>query len=219
MRIPGKFPLSILIGLGACTWIAVAIVLYGAKAELSFFKPLSIVTTVLTVALAGFDRLFWRLPWMSKLHGVPNLNGTWTGHVDSTWVDPKNGKALTSILGVVVVRQTYTSLYVRMFTAEQSSMSVAAGLEPEADGRVVMNYLYRSEPQLSIRDRSQIHYGGVRLALGGEADELDGSYWTDRNSKGELKLRRISRVHAADLKAAERLTEATATKSHAPKTK
>lgn len=218
MKIPGKFPLSILVALGACAWFGTAVVLYGAKAEFSFFKPLSLVTTVLTVALVAFDRLLWRLPWLSKLHGVPNLNGTWIGHVDSLRLTPEDSKK-TPIRGAIVVRQTYTSLYVRMFTAEQTSVSVAAGLESEADGRVVMNYLYRSEPQLSVQDRSRIHYGGARCALIGEANELDGSYWTDRNSKGELKFLRISRDQAADLKAAERLNDKAQVKDRAQQAK
>jgi hypothetical protein len=48
--------------------------------------------------------------------------------------------------------------------------------------------VYRNEPKLSVRDRSPIHYGAIVLDVQGDpVKELAGCYWTDRNSRGELR--------------------------------
>jgi hypothetical protein len=206
VRVPGQFPLTILVGLAACTWLLVAAGLYGAEAEFGFFKPMSIVTGVLATALAACDRWLWRIPGLSFLHGVPDLNGTWRGEIHSIRKDD-DGQPRAPIPIALVIRQSYTSLSVSLFTAESSSVSIAAGLSTEADGRTVVSYLYRSEPKLSAQDRSRVHHGGVKLTLIGDGDILDGAYWTDRDSKGEIRVKQVSRwSHALDLESARALS-------------
>lgn len=209
MKVPGQFPLGILVGLAACTWFAVAVALYGASPDLGFFKPMTLVSGALAAVLAGFDRWVWRIPGFASVHGVPDLNGTWHGELRSMWIDPATGASPAPIPILVVVRQTYTAISIRTFTAESSSVSIAAGLVAEPDGSLVLTYLYRNEPKLSVQDRSRTHHGGVRLALVGEADKFEGSYWTDRTSKGELSLRRVGRKAVLDFEAGKKLAETT----------
>lgn len=205
MKIPGKFPLSILVALAACTWVAVGFVLYGTKPDIGFFKPMSLVTGVLATVLAAYDRWIWRIPGLAAVHGIPNLNGTWIGEIRSMWKDPATGQVPAPVIAAIVIRQTYTAVSIRMFTDQSSSVSVAARIEPEADGRINLMYVYRNEPRLSLQDRSRVHHGGVRFALGGAADVLEGAYWSDRDSKGEMVLKRKSRKHALDFESAQKI--------------
>jgi hypothetical protein len=207
MKVPGQFPVGILVGLVGCTWFVVAVALYDASPDLRFFKPMSIVSGIVAAVLAGFDRWVWRVPGLTSVHGVPDLNGTWYGELRSMWSDPATGASPPSIPTVIVVRQTYTTVSVRSFTAESSSVSIAAGLIAEPDGSLVLTYLYRNEPKLSVQDRSRAHHGGVRLALAGDTDKCEGSYWTDRTSKGELSLRRVGRQAVLDFEAGRKLAE------------
>ena len=198
MNAPGKFPLPILVGLAACTWLAVAVFLYGAKPELGFFKPMSIVTAVLAAVLASFDRWLWRIPPFSWIHGVPDLNGTWIGETRSTYQDPQTKTTVEPIKSVAVIRQTYTSIYVRQFSVESISVSLAGKLVADSDGQMKVWYLFRNEPKLSVQDRSRVNYGGAHLAIGDEDEVLDGAYWTDRKTSGEISLRYVSSKHAKD---------------------
>jgi hypothetical protein len=203
---PGRFPLTILVGLAACTWLAVAVVLYDATPELAFFKPLSIVAGVVATILALFDRLIWRIPYLDLVHGVPNLNGTWKGELRSMWVAPDTGQPPPPKVVYLVVRQTYSSATVRMLTDESSSLSIAASLVPETDGSLLLTYLYRNEPKLSVQDKSRLHYGGVKLRLVGKNDRLSGEYWTHRESKGEMDFERVSRQSVLDFGSAKALS-------------
>ncbi len=198
MKVPGKFPMSILVGMAALTWFLVAVGFFGAPASMAFFKPMSIVVGVLTGVLAGWDRWVWRIPKLSLVHGVPDLNGTWKGQLASLWTDPETGETPPAIAVVVVIRQTYTSVTVTTFTEESTSVSVAAGLTTEPDGRHVLASMYRNEPKLTAQERSRPHHGGVRLNLAGDEDKLEGHYWTDRGTSGEMKLVRAGRKHVLD---------------------
>ena len=58
-----------------------------------------------------------------------------------------------------------------------------------------------------MRDRSEVHHGSFKLDIGGEpVDRLEGYYWTDRGTMGELEFDRSSKEtvesyrHAQDLK-------------------
>jgi hypothetical protein len=205
MKVPGQFPPRILVGLAACAWFAVAVVLYGASPDLGFFKPMTLVSGFLALVLAGFDRWLWRMPGLVQVHGVPDLNGTWKGELRSMWIDPTTGAAPPPIPTFIVIRQTYTAISVRTFTVESSSVSVAAGLVAEPDSSLVLTYIFRNEPTLSVQDRSRLHHGGVKLVLGGKSDKLFGSYWTDRCSKGEVALTRVSKAAALDFETASEL--------------
>jgi len=205
MKVPGKFPLFILVGLAACTWVAVAVGVYGTKPDVGFFRPMGVVTVVLATGLAAYDRWLWRIPGFALAHGISNLNGTWIGELRK--ISPDNaGKSTRRPKPVaMVVHQTYTALSLRMFTSESGSVSVAAGLSLESDGGVFVTYVYRNDPRLAVQDKSRVHLGGARLALRGNGDVLEGAYWTDRDSKGEITLRRVSRKRALDLESAQKL--------------
>jgi hypothetical protein len=199
MKVPGKFPVAILVGLAACTWVTAGALVYGMDAGWSFFKPFTIVVAVIAAVLAGYDRFLWKLPVFSAAHDVPNLNGTWLGDRSTLWKDPKTGIVPPDAKSVMVIRQTFTSITVMSFTAESLSMSVAAGIAREADGgRLVVTYVFRNEPKLPKRPESPTHYGGARLDIGGNKDVLSGHYWTDRDSKGTATFKRVSKDHALD---------------------
>jgi hypothetical protein len=205
VRVPGQFPLSILVGLAALTWLAVAVALYGASPDPAFFKPMSFVVGVVGTTLAAWDRFVWRIPKLSAVHGIPDLNGTWVGELKSNWKDPTTGVSPGPIPIVIVIKQTYTAMTVATHTAESSSNSVAAGMHTEPDGRHAIVSLYRNEPRLSVQDRSRIHYGGVRLNLVGSEDHLQGPYWSDRGTSGEIAVRFVSRTRVLDFTAGQAL--------------
>ena len=89
----------------------------------------------------------------------------------------------------MVVRQTLTSLTLRLLTAESSSMTVATSIVREPDGAMALAAVYRADPRLPVRDRSTIHNGAFFLGISVDpVRELVGHYWTDRGSSGELRL-------------------------------
>lgn len=138
----------------------------------------------------------------------PRLQGTWWGELDSNYVDPASGTRLGPIAVAVVVRQSWTDLFVCLHSKESSSITIAAGRVTEADGRVCLVGVYRNEPKLPRQDTSRMHHGGLKLSvIDGERPRMQGTYWTDRGTAGEIELAFLSRRRAHDFREASGLAE------------
>lgn len=171
----------------------------------SFFAPLSTVVSVLSVALLVFDKWAWSWWGLGLLTRHPDLRGTWKGTIESSWVDPATATAKAPIGCFLIVKQTYTGLHLRLMTSESTSVSLATTLVEEADGSWSVNGIYRNEPRMILQESSRIHHGGLVLRVGGPPpDTLAGHYWTDRGTRGEMRLVRVSRESADDYLAAEK---------------
>ncbi len=161
------------------------------------------------VTLAGglvwlFDKWLWSWWPFTWAVGRADLRGTWRGELVSEWIDPKTGTTLPPIPAVMCVTQTASALYLRQFTAESESSTVAASILKEPDDAEFVAVVYRNDPKGNLRDRSPIHFGGMRLRVTGETT-LAGEYWTDRNSRGQLALERVSRNKCRSFAEAETL--------------
>lgn len=157
------------------------------KLDLTWLRYFSAAVLVSTVVLTAYDLWLWRLPPVQRLPGVPrSVRGTWQGTVESMWVDPATGSTIDSVEAYLVVRQTSTTVTIRLVTEESCSSSTLARVA-QPDGFAVLDYLYLNRPRAAVRDRSSIHHGSVALEVSGTpAHRLAGRYWTDRDSKGEL---------------------------------
>jgi hypothetical protein len=173
--------LNLIVAVVFVAWV-LSLVATGTRVELSFFKPFSVITAALGAALAFFNRTAWHWRvWRRWLVRRPYLHGTWQASLQ-----PQGG---APVLGFMVVRQTFTSLTLRLLTAESASASVSATFLTDPDGTLVLAVVYRADPRLAVRDRSQIHSGAFLLAVAEDTpSRLAGHYWTDRLTRGELVL-------------------------------
>jgi hypothetical protein len=156
----------------------------------SWLRPLSTVITVVLYAVLAFDLWLWKLPF---LHGWfvkrPVIDGIWKVQLRSNWEDPATGKVIPPVAGFMRVRQTFSTLSMRLLTAESSSELVGTEIVCSTDGLYCVSGVYRNEPLFHVRDRSPIHYGAVWLKIIDEpAKKILGHYWTDRESAGEMEL-------------------------------
>lgn len=160
----------------------------GVAVKISWLSAVSATITVISLLLLGFQHWFWQ--WRF-LHGwfveKPDIRGTWKCILKSTWKDPNTGKSPLEIEAYLAVRQTYSHLSFRLMTAEQNSELISSTIQRADDGVYKISGVYRSEPLISIRERSPIHFGALILtAIGDPPSSLNGHYWTDRNSSGEF---------------------------------
>jgi hypothetical protein len=164
----------------------------GEQVAWSDLRPFSIIVSIVWLSVLAFDRWLWRLPFLPRsVVATPNISGTWKADLASEWVHPETKEKHSGpISGFMVVDQTYSRLGMRLFTAESSSRLIAHGLEPKEFNVVFVAGVYQNEPDISFRGkRSEIHYGALRLEVKDRpATLLEGSYWTDRASRGSMKL-------------------------------
>lgn len=184
-----RLHLSVILFLAWLIWIVLLLV-GGFDVSISWLRYLSTVTAVLVLVLGAFDLWLWRLRF---LHGWfvkrPDLHGTWRVVMRSNWVEPSTGKTVDPIEGYMAVRQTFSSISLRLMTDESTSELIGAQVVRAQDGTYRVTGVYRNQPRMSVRDRSPIHNGAVLLSVAGSpVTRLSGQYWTDRSTTGEIEL-------------------------------
>ncbi len=153
------------------------------KAISDIFKTISInaFLWLIFVKWAWKWKIFY--PWLVPF---PNLSGEWQGFLKSNWKE----KSLDPIPTEVKISQTFFNVQVRIKTGESRSHSTGASFDIDKDrGLQQLFYSYINTPKSSVRNRSEIHYGTTLLTFDGfNVTEMEGEYWTDRETTGEIKL-------------------------------
>lgn len=170
----------------------------------ALWAPYGGAVTAASVFVWLFDKWLWALPPLSWLVRRPNLRGTWRGELRSQWIDPQTQKNPPPIPSFVSVAQTASTLYLRQYTAESESATIAASILKDTDDAESVSVLYRNDPTVDVRGRSPIHFGGMHLRVNGQ-DAMEGDYWTDRNTTGRLLLKRVSLKKSRGFAEAEQL--------------
>lgn len=196
--------LRALVAVCGLTWLALLVMQGTVEASRQLWVPFGTVVTVVSVLVWVFDEWVWSWWPFSLAVRRADLRGTWRGELVSEWVDPKTGTTHPPIAVVVCVTQTASTLFLRQFTAESESATVAASFLNEPDGAEAVTVVYRNEPRGNLRERSPIHFGGMRLRVSGDA-RLAGEYWTDRSTRGQVALTRTSKKRCRSFADAENL--------------
>jgi SMODS-associating 2TM, beta-strand rich effector domain len=157
-----------------------------------WLSPIGPAVAAASIGLWLFDRFLWRWPGIRRLVGRPVLHGTWHGELTSDWVDPETQRRIPADPDVLlVVRQRFWRVSVRLLTKESASSSILANFNADADGVHQLIYVYANTPRSELRDRSELHYGAVVLGAPRDPNEaLEGHYFTDRKTRGEMCFRR-----------------------------
>jgi hypothetical protein len=180
-----RVQLSALLLLAASAW-GIAIVLEGVQVTAVWFRPFSIVLGVLVLLLGITDRWLWRVRWLRPwLFKVPLVQGTWKATIRPTAPDGAPRK----VEAFMVIRQTLSTVSLRLLTAESQSETLSARVVGCEDGVWRVAAVYRNTPRLQVRSRSPLHHGALLLDVQGDpAEAMTGQYWTDRLSQGEISL-------------------------------
>lgn len=181
------YSIAVIVGLA---WGILLVVNGFLVPSLFWLRSLSFVTGTAIFSLILFDVWFWRLSflrgWLIKR---PFIGGTWKTSIYSHWPDSLEGNTIKSIEGFMSVHQTFYSLSMRLMTSESTSELFGSEVKYAEDGVIKVVALYRNEPKISVRDQSAIHNGAFILTvIGDPPTSINGHYWTDRNTRGELKL-------------------------------
>jgi len=157
---------------------------------LDVLRLIPIVATADGIAYIVFTAWLWR--W-KRLQGwlipFPDLNGTWQGHIQTTWKDAE-GKTPGPIPTILTIKQSFGRMSCVMRTAEMESHNYLEGFCIDKDAQVRrLCYSYTSRPRTALRDRSTPHDGTMLFnIIGKPVHKLEGEYWTQRKTTGTVTL-------------------------------
>jgi hypothetical protein len=185
-----KIHLSLILIIGAILW-GILLIISGIAVSFDWLRPLTIVSGILLLIIGIFDRWLWRLPicrgWLVKR---PNINGTWQVELISSWIDPNIGQPIPPIKGYMTIWQTYSFLNMRLLTVESKSTLIGSEIVSDKDDTYRIAAIYENEPKQMVRNISTIHRGGFLLQCTGlSPTTINGNYWTDRGTKGDIEMR------------------------------
>lgn len=196
--------ISVLLIIAVVVW---GVFLWGLGIELTWehAKPYSLTLATLTSAWWLFNKYLWKYWPGNWFVSQPDLNGTWRVELQSSFIDPATGKGVEPVAGYAAIRQTFSSLSIRLMTEQSESTLVASSFDIHVDQTTYIYGAYQSDPSILLRSNvSEIHYGSFRYKVVGQPPiELNGHYWTDRNTNGSICLSERSRKYFDSFKLAK----------------
>jgi hypothetical protein len=168
----------------AAAAVAAAVVwLDEGKVDVTWIRALVTATSVITVGALVYDRWVWRWPVVRRLTSRPVVHGTWKATLESSHQNLR-GRPIDCYL---VVRQTYSRLSVRMLFERSASRSMSGDIVFE-EGACVLYYVYAKQTRALDLNGNPSSRGGAALNIGREPQlHLEGDYWTDVETSGEIR--------------------------------
>jgi len=166
------------------------------KIEWEAIKKLPDVVTIYVLLVLIFTNWAWRLPiFKGWLVPFPDLQGTWKGTLQSTWIDPATSQKIQPKDVMLVIKQTFSNISCVMYTDESNSFSNTAQINQDDDSGIFrLSYNYINRSKANVRDRSAIHDGAAILKVITEPEKsLEGEYWTSRKTTGDISVKFISK--------------------------
>ncbi|MFC1596217.1 hypothetical protein ACFL4D_02920 [Candidatus Margulisiibacteriota bacterium] len=157
----------------------------------TIFTVLPSVVTIDLVLYTLFSQLLWKL-WIFRgwLVPFPNLNGTWKGHIQTTWEDPETGKRPNPIPAILTIKQSFSKISCIMRTAEMASRSIVSDFVIDKENQLKrLFYTYDSNPIQTVKERSPQHCGTMCFDIVEKPTmKLVGEYWTGRKTTGQIEM-------------------------------
>lgn len=178
----------------ALVWGALLLI-QGTEISPGFFSPITNITGILLILFGIFNKWAWRwkifYPWLVK---KPYLQGTWKGAIISDLVDPITLKSIEPLEVYMVIVQDYAKVNAFLLSRNSRSELLSGEIIKKLEGDFQFIYIYRNTPKLLLREKSPIHFGGVILDIAIKPKLfLEGQYWTDRKTKGQLVFELFSK--------------------------
>jgi hypothetical protein len=191
--VPLRTQVALIIGIAVVVWTIFLSVFGQQELKTSLLAPMGATIATVTVAAVVFEKFVWRWHLLRGwLVTRPDLQGTWKARLVSNFAS--NGSPTEKVV-YAVVRQSLTSLTLRLYTDKAKSASIASSLYVDGGDLFTLSISYQNVPDVEQRNGdSEIHYGA---ALFRDIDWVNrvikGHYWTDRKTQGSLVLMQHSR--------------------------
>jgi len=138
---------------------------------------------------AIFNKYLWRWRILRTIGvvKVPDLNGTWSGYVASSF-----DQHATKYDATIRIFQNWTRISIILETNYSKSSSLIAAIVTKDPSGTVLSYEYLNEPMPNSKHTMHTHRGTTRLTMQSNGKALEGEYYTgrDRQNFGILRFKR-----------------------------
>ena len=159
----------------------------------TIFQILPKIVSMDLILCTIFARFLWKFSiFKNWLVPFPNLNGTWRGHIRTTWIDPKTGERPEPIPAILTIKQSFLRVSCVMRTEEMTSRSLVSDFVIDRENQLErLIYTYDSDPIETVKERSPQHCGTMSFDIPKEPKKsvLAGGYWTGRKTTGTIEMR------------------------------
>ena len=140
------------------------------------------ILPVLSVLWLLFDKVLWRCI-SPKIIRQYKLYGNWHGTLYYKYRGKTGSKEVR-----LTIKQTFLNTAVHIKTDEMVGKSLVSKWHFDQDK---LFYIYQTDPKTEVKDQNPIQYGGAQIKINPDnMNEIRIEYWTDRNTKGHMELKR-----------------------------
>ena len=203
-----RIQLTALVFALAVVW-AVLAAMRGVALSFNMALPLISVAGLGFALIQLFDKYVWRWQWLHPWFvPQPVIEGTWQGLLVSDYIDQKTGERIPPIRAYFRVKQTFSTIHMRLMTKESSSDLLSGKVYCNPDETFAVTGVYLNTPNADVRHRSEIHYGAIYMTIQGDLGvRMEGNYWTGRKTTGTMSFdRRMAHLCSTFAEAEERFT-------------
>lgn len=152
---------------------------------LGVFSSQITVGTVFEVICWWFDKQLWRIPWINKFLGVPDLNGSWEGVLESSFNENGVNKKVDMKLEI---EQSWNRMKCTSIFPTSKSYSDLVCLDSKSSQGTMLKFTYTNHSENLASGLTQFAgYNELRLD---DANKLTGTYYTKRvpSTRGTISL-------------------------------
>lgn len=188
-----KYFVWLIIAVSAIVYILILVIFpLKEKKLLNYFLILPKVVTVDMIFIFLFSQYMWKWKiFKGWLIPFTDLNGTWKGYINSTWIDPITNERPAPIPVILTIEQNFFNISCVMRTSEMTSYSFISNFLIDKENQIYkLVYSYDSIPKQTVKERSSQHYGSIIFEVIEKPEKiLAGEYWTGRKTTGNIELK------------------------------
>jgi hypothetical protein len=187
-----KYSLFCILGISLIAFFALLYVKNESEITIwAIVKVLPKIVTIDILLIGLFSAYLWKWRiFKGWLVPFPNLNGTWKGFIQTTWLDPQTNERPTPIPVIVTIKQSFFNTSCIMRTAEMTSRSIVSNFVLDKENQLKrLVYTYDSNPMQTVKERSPQHCGTMVFDIIEKPKmKLAGEYWTGRKTTGHIEV-------------------------------
>lgn len=136
--------------------------------------------SIALIIIGLYERWLWQFIPLEK---VPNIKGEYIGIIEYNYNGNPDKKETT-----ISIKQSLLSTNVKITTNEITSSTITSSIVLE-NKEYVLYYTYITNPKNKYSKENPIQYGTCRVIIKSKT-ELQGTYWTTRQTIGDICLKR-----------------------------